>query len=73
MTDSSISLLNFSRPRPEGEPGYRCLPFVDHSDLRDVPLDSVLDDPPKKGDDPTARLLLGCDDLLLLDIRTVGG
>jgi hypothetical protein len=71
--DFSRPSITASRPRPGGELGYKCLSLIDQRDFRDVPRDSVLDEPPKNGDDPTARLLLGCEDLLLIDTRAVGG
>src|SRR5450432_3103798 len=75
----SPSIMDFSRPlfegccRTSGEGGYRYFSLMDFNDFLEVPRGPVLDDPAKKGDDPTARLLTGRENPLLRDNRADGG
>jgi hypothetical protein len=69
MTFFSNSSFAASLTELGGELGYKYLSLIDLSDFREVLCDSVLDDPAKNGDDPTARLLPGCEDVPLIEIR----
>jgi hypothetical protein len=73
MTVFSNASFAVSLPELGGELIYKYLSLIDLSDFREALFESAPDEPAKNGDDPEGRVLPGCEDVLLIDIRAFDG